>query len=193
MIDVDGKLYTTSQIVCDVFNSSNVALRKTKERYPEDFVCAFLGDILRVTNCHSKEEVCSHLNIERIRNNTLLWTEEDIISLTYHLKCPTASATRREFTSIIKQHATKGLLNAAQVQSMVNESVTKALEGMVSLVQVEQLIARSQGELLAYVVQTEKARKIRASAAGKSLAACKLDKDICAPTLLDLADITKVN
>lgn len=163
MVDLDGVLYTTTPMICETLGVVKQQLGNIKSRYKGEFSPISIDAFLTSTDCLPKERLFEHLGLERIRKDSLLWPEDDVIGLTYHLKCPTAAATRKEFTNIIKQHARRDYVPMERVAEMI----ANATEGMVSMVQLNAILENYK-----------KARDVRASAAGKMLNACKIDKVI---------------
>jgi hypothetical protein len=119
MVDIEGVLYCSTPQLERVFGADHSNLSKLVRRYPHEFsqttIEALTGyDVPR-------KEIIEALEIKRLRKNTRLWSEDDVIGITWLVRSDIARQCRAQFKEILKQHARREYMPADQVEAMMRE------------------------------------------------------------------------
>jgi hypothetical protein len=96
------------------------------------------------------------LELERLRKDTRLWSEDDVIGITWLVRSDIARRCRAQFKEILKQHARREYIPADQVEAMISA-------------RVEDMVSTQIAPLQAAVAELMADRREMASYAGKTL------------------------
>lgn len=168
----DGTLYCTTQVLTAALGINRTSLHKLHERHKAEFSGLMLTDSqhkteelpgLNVTDSKAKaflQEHRSEFGLRRLRADTRLWSEDDMILIACLSRSPGGLEFRRGVVQLIKSNARRGT---------------------VSMEQYEADLANLQGqlqELKDMFLQSEAARQTAASAAGTALQAQRKDRHL---------------
>lgn len=109
MVDIEGTLYCSTPQLEKVFGLDDSNLSKLVRNYPEEFSKATC-EILTRYNVPPKE-VRDGLMLKRLRKNTRLWSEDDLIGITWLVRSDIARKFRAQFKKILKEHASMGYVS----------------------------------------------------------------------------------
>ena len=103
MVDIEGTLYCSTPQLEEVFGADESNLTKLVRKHSEEFSKATC-EILTRYNVPLKE-ILDGLGLKRLRKNTRLWSEDDVIGFTWLVRSDIARQCRAQFKEILKQHA----------------------------------------------------------------------------------------
>ena len=109
MVDIEGTLYCSTPQLEKVFGLDHSNLSRLVATYPQDFsrsTCELLtGSFV------PPKEVRDGLMLKRLRKNTRLWSEDDLIGITWLVRSDIARRCRAQFKEILKEHASRGYVS----------------------------------------------------------------------------------
>ena len=126
MVDIEGVLYCSTPQLEKVFGVERVSLTRMVQRYPEEFSKATC-EMLMLSNDQHKD-VLGALDLRRLRKNTRLWSEDDVIGITWLVRSDIARKCRAEFKEILRNHARRDYLHHNQVEEMINARIKEQIE-----------------------------------------------------------------
>lgn len=121
MVDIDGVLYCSTPQLEKVFGTDRSNLSRLVRRHPEEFSKATCEMLVR-SNGHHKD-VFDALELNRFQKKTRLWSEDDVIGITWLVRSDIARQCRAQFKEILKQHARREYLPVDQVERMIAEQL----------------------------------------------------------------------
>ena len=163
MVEFNGVLYATTPQLEKVFGVTRHSLNRLVRSYPQEFTQRTVGDL--TANNVIRKELTADLGIKRLRKNTHLWSEDDLIGITWLIRSDIARRCRAEFKEILKQHARRDTVTKDQLSAMIQAEVHAAVSAV-----HEELMPRLQ--------MLEDMNDAFASSAGKSLNARRKLKSI---------------
>ena len=117
MVDIEGTLYCSTPQLESVFGMHKAALTRMVQRYPKEFSRATC-EMLTVSG-DQRKEILAGLEIQRLRKNTRLWSEDDVIGLTWLARSDIARKCRVQFKEILKQHAKRDYVPRDQFEQLM--------------------------------------------------------------------------
>lgn len=117
MVDIEGVLYCSTPQLERVFGVERASLTRLVQRYPNEFSKATC-EMLMLTNDQHKD-VLSALDLQRLRKSTRLWSEDDVIGITWLVRSDIARQCRAQFKEILKQHARRDSMTVSAAEAMV--------------------------------------------------------------------------
>lgn len=152
MVDIEGTLYCSTPQLEKVFGAHKGNLNRVIRQYPKEFTDTRLSSL--GTQIDDLSEFKKALLFKRLKGDARLWSEDDVLGLTWLWRSDIARKCRVQFKEILKQHAVRNTVSKSAFNKIL-ESNAKMAEQLESLrVAVEEL-------------QSE--RKQFASNAGRSL------------------------
>jgi hypothetical protein len=117
MVDIEGVLYCSTPQLERVFGVERASLTRLVQRYPNEFSKATC-EMLMLTNDQHKK-VLDSLELQRLQKKTRLWSEDDIIGITWLVRSDIARKCRAQFKEILKQHARRDFIPADRVEELI--------------------------------------------------------------------------
>jgi len=121
MVDIEGTLYCSTPQLEKVFGADHSNLSKLVRRYPNEFSQTTI-EALTGYNVPRKE-IIEALEIKRLRKNTRLWSEDDVIGITWLVRSDIARQCRAQFKEILKQHARVDHISADRVEAIIQAQI----------------------------------------------------------------------
>jgi len=117
MVDIEGVLYCSTPQLEKVFGVERSSLTRLVQRYPSEFSKATC-EMLVLSNDQHKD-VLNALELQRLQKKTRLWSEDDVIGITWLVRSDIARRFRAQFKEVLKQHARREYLPTDQVEAMI--------------------------------------------------------------------------
>jgi len=159
MVDIDGTLYCSTPQLEKIFGMHKAALTRIVRRYPEEFSRATC-EMLRLS-FDQRKEVLDGLGIQRFRKNTRLWSEDDVIGLTWIVRSDIARQCRVQFKEILKQHARRETVSRDMYDQLMGQHAD-LLNQVPILIETIKEVKREQDAM-------KESQRQMASNAGRSL------------------------
>jgi len=154
MVDIEGTLYCSTPQLEKVFGVERTNLSRLVKRHPQEFSKATCEMLVRSNGQH--KEVLDALELDRFQKKTRLWSEDDVIGITWLVRSDIARQCRAQFKEILRQHARREHMPVDQVEAMI-------------AARVEDMILAQIAPLQAAVADLMADRKEMASYAGRTL------------------------
>ena len=119
MVDIEGTLYCSTPQLERVFGVERASLTRLVQRYPNEFSKATCEMLVLSDDQH--KQVLDALHLQRLQKKTRLWSEDDVIGITWLVRSDIARQCRAQFKDILKQHARRNSLPLTQVEAMMSE------------------------------------------------------------------------
>jgi len=117
MVDIEGVLYCSTPQLEKIFGANKGNLSTVVRRYPEEFTNTRVGALgFAINNLTEFKEA---MMFSRLRDDARLWSEDDVIGLTWLWRSDIARQCRAQFKEILKQHARRDSMPMNQVEAMV--------------------------------------------------------------------------
>lgn len=117
MVDIEGVLYCSTPQLERIFGVDRKNLSRLVRRHPQEFSRATCEMLVGSNGPH--KEVLSSLELDRFQKKTRLWSEDDVIGITWLVRSDIARQCRAQFKEILKQHARREYLPTDQVEAMI--------------------------------------------------------------------------
>lgn len=159
MVDIGGVLYCSTPQLEKVFGIERNNLTRLVNKYPQDFSNVRCSSL--TSSDEHRKEMLEGLGLSRLRKDTRLWSEDDVIGITWLVRSDIARKCRAEFKEILKQHCSKRFITRDVFDDVVTKNYHLAAQ-MESLVEVVNAMSGRISEI-------EGQNKELASCAGRAL------------------------
>jgi hypothetical protein len=146
MVDIEGVLYCSTPQLERVFGADHSNLSKLVRRYPHEFSQTTI-EALTGYNVPRKE-IIEALEIKRLRKNTRLWSEDDVIGITWLVRSDIARQCRAQFKEILKLHARVDHISADRVEAMIQAQIAPLQAAVANLMADRKEMASYAGRSL---------------------------------------------
>lgn len=160
MADIEGVLYCSTPQLERIFGVDRATLTRLVKRYPQEF-SRTTCEALVLSNDQHKEslarynvpakELLDALELKRFQKKTRLWSEDDVIGITWLVRSDIARKCRAQFKEILKQHARREHLPMDQVEAMIASQIAPLQEAVKELMADRKQMASYAGRSLRLV------------------------------------------
>jgi hypothetical protein len=149
MVDINGVLYCSTPQLEKVFGVGRASLTRLVQRHPEEFSKATCEMLVLSKEQH--KDVLNALELDRFQRKTRLWSEDDVIGITWLVRSDIARQCRSQFKEILKQHARREYLPVDQVEAMIAAQIAPLQEAVAELMADRKQMASYAGRSLRLV------------------------------------------
>lgn len=117
--DSAGELFCTTKQLAEALQTTESHVRRIKDRHSDEF------DGLSKTNCLAKDFLArnkSEFGIKRLREDVLIWSEDDMIMAAILIKSPVGKEFRKDLRKFVKANAMRGMVPVELVNRLIAET-----------------------------------------------------------------------